>query len=157
MKAHQSIAERYALAITAGVIILFIIIALSRVGADEPEITPAPVEVQELPVNFIIRPIALHVYQYLSDNYAARDKNVIVLVATWDDWCMGVTCQYWVVKPHFTQLAIMLRCYPDFGNQCVPTYENEQVLPAPGQQPTPTNYAPPESIMPGQGVGAPES
>lgn len=147
-----------ALALSAGVIILFIIIVLTKVGtADEPVITPAPVEVQQLPVNFILRPITPYVYQYLAENYAATDKNVIVLVATWDDWCMGVTCEYWVLKPHFTQLAIMLRCYPSFDNQCVPTHEAFNVVPAPGQQPTPTNYSPPEQLVPGQGVGEPAS
>lgn len=150
--------NRYALLLLAVIVIVVVAVLLLDHDPTQPDIiTPVPVEVQQLPVNFILRPIPDYMYRYLAENYAATDKNVIVLLGTWDDWCMGVTCEYWVVKPHFTQLAIMLRCYPDFENQCVPTYEAFNVVPPPGQQPTPTNYAPPEGLLPGQGVGAPES
>lgn len=104
-------------------------------------ITPVPLKTEELPVNFVIRPIPAYVYDYLGNAYAARDKNVIILVATWDDWCYGVVCEQWVIKPHFTHPPIMLRCYPDFDNQCAPTYEAEYIVPPPGQAPTPTNYS----------------
>ena len=114
-------------------------------------ITPAPVEAPSLPVNFVLRPLAPYVHQYLIDNYAAYDQNSIVVIATWDDWCMGVTCEYWVVKPQFTQLALMLRCYHTFGDICVPTFENDLVLPAEGSPPTPTNYSPTPVLLPGSG------
>ena len=104
---------------------------------DNGKIAPAPtVETQQLPVNFILRPISQNVYSYLANAYAAHDKNQIILVATWDDYCLGVPCENWILKTHPSQLPIMLRCYPTLGNQCVPTYEQGIVQIPDGNKPT---------------------
>jgi hypothetical protein len=98
---------------------------------------PTPtIETQQLPVNFILRPVPTYVYDYLANAYAAHDKNQLLLLATWDDWCLGVTCEHWILKTHPSQLPIMLRCYPDFDNQCVPTVEQGEVRLPDGNKPT---------------------
>jgi hypothetical protein len=91
---------------------------------------------ESLPVNFILRPVPTYVYDYLANAYAAHDKNQLLLLATWDDWCFGVTCEHWILKTHPSQLPIMLRCYPDFDNQCVPTVEQGEVRLPDGNKPT---------------------
>lgn len=98
---------------------------------NEPKLTT-----QALPVNFVLRPIPVYVYDYLANAYAAHDKNQITLIASWDDWCLGVTCEHWILKTHPSQLPIMLRCYPEFNNQCVPTYEQSPVIIPDGNKPT---------------------
>lgn len=101
-----------------------------------PDVGKQPtLKTQQLPNDFILRPISANVYSYLVNAYAAHDKNQIVLVATWDDWCLGVPCEYWALKTHVSQLTILLRCYPTLGNQCVPTYESEPVMIADGNKP----------------------
>lgn len=68
-------------------------------------------------------PLAPHVRLYLIDNYAIQDFSGVQVVSRAIDYCMGVYCEYWVIKPSPAHLRIMVRCYPDFGHVCVPTYE----------------------------------
>ena len=102
-------------------------------------------------------PLAPHVRLYLFDNYAIQDFSGVQVVSREVDYCMGVYCEYWVIRPPQPRLRLMLRCYPDFAYQCAPTYEEFGVRPAPGSEPTVTPYAAPTRIQPGSGVGAPES
>jgi len=131
-KTSQFVPTLIASAIAIALFFIFI-----QDSTDNGKDTPPPtVETQELPNDFILRPISPNVYSYLANAYAAHDKNQIILVATWDDWCLGVPCEYWALKTHISQLTILLRCYPTLGNQCVPTYEQAIVQIPDGNIPT---------------------